>query len=1435
MRGSIEMNTLKQIASRAIVFVLALSVLVPALIVAGDNNVVQAEKLAAVSLTNKGTGYTTEASPPSSRSAPSSRTNASTVYVTMADVSTTNAVSNSHIINANKVVITVVESDFNTKVDAISGSNNFTDGTVGDNAAKAAAANLAANKTNIFQGAAGMPVIDTDSDGDLTDEPSFKLCAKDNTVSAYNNATGVITCSATARATVFQTVSVANGASATTTAKPMITTIVTTADAANDNDEDFAYVAYQSSAVNTFQVKAWSTVQLEANASLISVVETGRNTGVFEAEFVVADTEGANDNLAEATNEMISNAANNDTACAAASGSGAVVSNIAGSQDGRFDAFSGTNADCEILLQTDVDLSAADLASGATGVTLALGTLPAGDKIYDSDQDGSLLDEIYLAAGSAEALTGNNLAKGATFLTLLCGGSATNCTDGTGGAITATANLGATAINGAEDGSTDDTADVLISVINNVVDTQKVDTDAGNTVTTSDLKTGRVGSDTVSTGGSAQVVNGNYKTGVFTTGVDRTPVVEAQANATITVQYQDLTDNSTSTTATTGTKVKATVTVDVSAPSPVVSTPTSGSSFKDRQPTFTGSVTDIGSGLDVSTTTLYVDMLNDTASTGLTDAITTTLLTEDADGGSSVNTKGTWLGAAGSINLQDRYDAMAVALDNTTTMVDGVTSVTWTVATSANIPCSTGTADGTNEAGIVNTGASTHTNFAGAISCDAALATPDVVVDYALSATDLAGNRGFSDSKSTDTDTTAVGDPYTLNIDELKPSLCTTGTETGCSYDTRTGTYYNAGTYAEKTGDATRIRVSFNDEIGSVSASSFEVTKDDGSVVTPTAAEIGPNGTDAAGASFDFRKNVYLTLPSSLASSDTPKVKLVGDVADLAGNATKAGSISNIIDKVKPALTLALSGGSGTGASDTANDSDSLTKSAMTFTITTDEVLSSPPTISIFDESYGTGGAYADLGDEAVDQGGNSVTAAGSTGTVLTVSAQTIIDTDKDGSLVDEVVLQASDTATSVTAAELVGITVTAVANSGENVLVTISNSVAIPAGSKVRVNGNTDAAINASHARVAAEGTVTAVAQDSKSYTATFSGSSFSDAAANDTKAVVVSATDASTSQNTGTVGVRDQGSSSVYKFRLDKTAPVLKNDPDGDGTVGSTTTLPRPYVIFEFTDNSNVTVVSASFGGDDVLASLATTNNKKYFMVPDADLTSKTYAVKAKGTDLAGNKGAEGTYNLKVTSRKDYKATILAGWNLMSFPSDPVSNDIGSVFTNSGIDQVVGYDAMAKGSPWQVGTKDSASGTFSGSLSSISSGNGYWVHSDEFSSQAVALTGPEGPSASAPPSIPSIELASGWNLVGVVDATKSSTQADEGAVLKEFIEYLGANGGSSVTKAYEYNTSDLAWVEIDTEATGDTTDAKNANIGEAYWVFATPAASGLLTPIVP
>ena len=118
MRGRIEMNIIKQIASRGLIYVLAVAVLGTGFLMTGDNNAVEAEKLSSVYLTNKATGLTTEASPPSTRSAPASRKNASTVYVTMTDVDTANAVKNSHLINANKVVITVDEADHNTKVAA---------------------------------------------------------------------------------------------------------------------------------------------------------------------------------------------------------------------------------------------------------------------------------------------------------------------------------------------------------------------------------------------------------------------------------------------------------------------------------------------------------------------------------------------------------------------------------------------------------------------------------------------------------------------------------------------------------------------------------------------------------------------------------------------------------------------------------------------------------------------------------------------------------------------------------------------------------------------------------------------------------------------------------------------------------------------------------------------------------------------------------------------------------------------------------------------------------------------------------------------------------------------------------------------------------------------------------------------------------------------
>jgi len=1439
------MNTLiKNLASRGLVYVLAVAILGTGFLISGDNNAVEAEKLSSVYLTNKATGLTTEASPPSARTAPASRKNASTVYVTMSDVNTGNVVQNSHIINANKVVITIDEPDHNTKVAVVSGNpdgapytaNNITN------------ANWALNSSVVLAGVSNSPVIDSDSDGDLTDEISVRVQA-DGAVPTFDGSAFAGGATETTDGAV-QIVSVGNGSSSTSAATPMITILVTDAYTYTGGNTDDVHVGYYTSAVNTFQVEAWSTVQLASESSKISVVETGRNTGIFEAEFLVSDTEGVNDNLTggsyEATTSLIATGHAN-LHCGTDKG-GAVVADGAGAATGRFDKHGGTNADCEFQLHQDFDLNQAGNAEVAAGTAFDVSAtlaLKAGEFLLDEDGDGDVTDSIFFDAGSGTSLPAGSLklfpGDGTiTVNTVTCSAGDTTCKTPHTAARTIALNI--TVATGGEPitNGTDDLSDVLYLVGNNVVDNQKVDTDGSTAVNADDLKTGRIGSDTISGNGTnmlrnaAADANNVLKSGVLHSGQERTPIVEAQANSTITVQYTDLTDNSSSTSATVGTKVKATVTVDTDAPSPIVSTPAAGSSFKDRQPVFTGSASDIGAGLDVSTVALYVDINNDTQSDGLLNGVNTVASTGPLS----------FTGGAAPIDLMNRYKIFGTTLDNTATMVDGIASATWSVTTSKNIPCTLSGNDGTS---VVTSGAATHTNF-GRAAVDTStctdLANPDVVVDYFTSATDLAGNRGFSDGITSDTDAHGVKDPYTFNVDEDKPELV--------DGDTETGVYYDPGTFAEKTGSLNKMVVAFDDEIATAPASSFKITTDAGTVITPSSAEVGTKGTNSSGASYDFRKNVYLTLPSDLASSETPKVQLVGDVTDLAGNSNKADTINNAIDKIKPTLTLALSGGSGTGTAGTSNDSDSLTKSAMTMTITTSEVLSGVPVVKIFSEDYGTGATYTLNADAVCDinalDGTDAGGAGGTTGDTANcdVVGHTVIDTDKDGSFLDEVFIVAHAT-NPVTATVLAGLTVTAVTNGGDgtpaNVRITVRN-----ASSTDAVNGSADQiAIHANVAPVAStsattdatnEGTVTAVAQDSKTFVASFAGTSFSDAAAKDSKAVIVEATDVN--GNTGKLGNRDQSGTGSYVFRLDKTAPTLNTDPDGDLTVGSTTTLPRPYVIFEFSDNSDVTVNSASFGGDDVLAKLATTNNKKYFMVPDADLEKKTYVVKAKGTDVAGNKGTETSYNYTVSSRKDYQATILAGWNLMSFPSNPTSPSVGTVFTNGGIDQVVAYDAMAKGSPWSISTRDSAAGSFSGSLSNIESGNGYWVHSTEFSTQKVTLTGPEGPSASAPPTISSIALASGWNLVGVVDATKQKTEKNEGACLKTNKDYLGADGGSSVTKAYEYNTTSLAWSEINIAldvacGNGAETDAGTINIGEAFWVYAKPDANGLLTPIVP
>ena len=93
----------------------------------------------------------------------------------MTDVTTANAVKNSHLINANKVVVTVVEPDHNEKISVNSAAFAIAD----------ASATHGPGATPVQSGLAGSPVIDSDNDGDLSDEIDVLVCPNNKAPDGY--------------------------------------------------------------------------------------------------------------------------------------------------------------------------------------------------------------------------------------------------------------------------------------------------------------------------------------------------------------------------------------------------------------------------------------------------------------------------------------------------------------------------------------------------------------------------------------------------------------------------------------------------------------------------------------------------------------------------------------------------------------------------------------------------------------------------------------------------------------------------------------------------------------------------------------------------------------------------------------------------------------------------------------------------------------------------------------------------------------------------------------------------------------------------------------------------------------------------------------------------------------------------------------------------
>lgn len=178
-----------------------------------------------------------------------------------------------------------------------------------------------------------------------------------------------------------------------------------------------------------------------------------------------------------------------------------------------------------------------------------------------------------------------------------------------------------------------------------------------------------------------------------------------------------------------------------------------------------------------------------------------------------------------------------------------------------------------------------------------------------------------------------------------------------------------------------------------------------------------------------------------------------------------------------------------------------------------------------------------------------------------------------------------------------------------------------------------------------------------------------------------------------------------------------------------------------------------------------IASSDGKRFFYIPPTDLTLGEHTLLIAdddAVDAAGNTSVKAELKVTIEERKTFDLDMFAGWNAISFPSDPVDPDINAVFDNAGHDAVLGFDPTVDGQ-WVVAIRDSVSGLLEpateNGLTSVRATQAYWVHSLNFEQVKVLLVGEVLPASGSPPGIITIQTVLGFNAVPVVDTSRKLT----------------------------------------------------------------------------
>ena len=585
---------------------------------------------------------------------------------------------------------------------------------------------------------------------------------------------------------------------------------------------------------------------------------------------------------------------------------------------------------------------------------------------------------------------------------------------------------------------------------------------------------------------------------------------------------------------------------------------------------------------------------------------------------------------------------------------------------------------------------------------------------------------------------------YKITVDRTIPNL--TGAVVGPWWDTTSVATDKTEATVTKT-KSTALKLQFDGALDTTTVDATDFTVAGGTV---TAAEVFAGDSDA----------VFLTLETALEPDAKPKVSLVGEVKDSAGNSASADSITAATDSVAPALSLNVS---------TTATPDSTSTGGVVRPVTNDKA-----TVALTSNEKGTN---------------------------ITISVVRF-GTSDGATLTRPTIYHANNLSTETVLTQTGGPTVWAATAdmTGDGLYNVRAAARDLNSTSNYGAAGTTStAAVDISAA------TVVMFELDTGIPTPT-----------------ILPSTSAGTDDPNTIISVNFSDEGKEYGLTAagvwSNTATTVITDLDTHGTV-----------TLEHIKHTTPAGVQT-----DITTSFSTADNVR-FLFKASGLAIGIHKIDVKAKDVAGNKVTFTQHIFTLSQRADTEIPLTPGWNMVSLPADPSDTSVDSVIGTAPVTTVMAYDPTTA-AKWLIASRDSASDTFTGTLTDMVSGHAYWVLTDTFQSIKTYIARSGVSSDDATPSIPAtISLVKGWNLVPVLDLSGSLTYATGQNSSAYFCGAVACGNAASTTKVttvYWYDTLNSRWVKLDlTDATADyADDEEHIRIGRSYWVYASD--SGIITP---